>query len=254
MNSELKSSLANYLIALGDDELLLGHRNSEWCGHAPILEEDIAFANLALDEIGHAVVWYSLAGGLADEDPDEYPDQLVYFREASQFRNLQMMELPRGDWAFSILRQFLFDALEKTRLERLARSAYPPLAEAAGKIAREEVYHYRHSLAWLVRLGQGTEESRTRMQRALDELWPYAAQAFTRLPAEEDLAAAGLVPPAADVQAGWESLVLPALRESGLVVPDSGAVSAARGEHTSHITGVLAEMQSLPRAEPGARW
>ncbi|MCL4257815.1 MAG: phenylacetate-CoA oxygenase subunit PaaC [Anaerolineales bacterium] len=152
-------ALSGYLIALADDELILGHRDSEWTGHAPILEEDIAFANLALDEIGHAKLWYELAADLLGEDKTTYPDKLVYFREPAQFRNMQLVELPKGDWAFSTLRQYLFDAFEALRLEALSQSSYTPLAEIAARIRTEELYHLRHSQAWVPRLGLGTQDS-----------------------------------------------------------------------------------------------
>src|SRR5215471_16608308 len=141
-------ALPTYLLALADDELLLGHRDSEWTGHAPILEEDIAFANLAQDEIGHAALWYGLLRNLDGSDPD----RLIFFREPGAFRNAQLVELPKGDWAFSMLRQYLFDAAESVRLPLLAVSTHRPLAEAAAKIRPEELYHLRHTQAWIQRL------------------------------------------------------------------------------------------------------
>src|SRR5262249_24761260 len=152
MKPPLRDVLADYLLALADDELILGHRDSEWCGHAPILEEDIAFANLALDEIGHARVWYGLLGDLLSKDPETYPDELVYRRDASEFRCAQFVELPKGDWAFSMLRQYLFDSIEAMRLEALTESSYQPLADAAAKMRPEEMYHLRHTSAWVRRL------------------------------------------------------------------------------------------------------
>ena len=153
------SRLNDYILSLADDELILGHRDSEWCGHAPILEEDIAFANLALDEIGHANLWYGLLAGILEQDPLTYPDQLVYFRRPNDYRNIQMVELPNGDWAFSMLRQYLLDAAELVRLNALAQSQFIPLAEVAAKILKEELYHHRHSSAWVRRLGLGTATS-----------------------------------------------------------------------------------------------
>lgn len=254
LNAEHKLLLEDYLLGLGDDELILGHRDSEWCGHAPILEEDIAFANLALDEIGHASLWYGLLAGLRGEDPDTYPDRLVYFRPASEFRNLQLVELPRGDWAFSILRQYLFDSLERARLEGLAGSDYTPLAEAAAKVRKEEVYHHRHSRAWVRRLGLGTAESRQRSQAALNELWPYTAQFFSAPPGEERLAAAGLAPTAGALRDAWEAEVLLLLGESGLSVPAAAARHASRQEHTPHLRLLVDELQSVAKLDPGAEW
>jgi ring-1,2-phenylacetyl-CoA epoxidase subunit PaaC len=157
---------AAYLLALADDELILGHRDSEWTGHAPILEEDIAFANIAQDEIGHASLWYGLVQRLGGAEPD----RLVFFRPPSEYRNAPLVELPKGDWAFSMLRQYLFDAAEAQRLPLLAASAHRPLAEAAAKIRTEEIYHLRHTQAWIERLAQGTAESHGRTQAALDLL------------------------------------------------------------------------------------
>src|SRR5258708_18951852 len=177
--------VAAYLLALADDELILGPRDSEWTGHAPILEEDIAFANIAQDEIGHASLWYGLAHGLGGAETD----RMVFFRSPGEYRNAPLVELPKGDWAFSMLRQYLFDAAEAERLPLLAASSHRPLAEAAAKIRTEEIYHLRHTRAWIERLAQGTNESRNRVQAALDLLWPYALQLFRPASCEPELAA-----------------------------------------------------------------
>ena len=150
---------AEYLIALADDELILGHRDSEWCGHAPILEEDIAFANIALDEIGHARLWLELAAKELGEDPGTYPDKQTFFRAPGDYRSLPLADLPNGDWAFSMLRQYLFDSFEILRLETLKGSQHKGITELAVKIHTEELYHLRHTKAWVLRLAQGTEES-----------------------------------------------------------------------------------------------
>ncbi|MFQ5613956.1 MAG: 1,2-phenylacetyl-CoA epoxidase subunit PaaC, partial [Anaerolineae bacterium] len=236
MRPEVERALAGKLLALADDELILAHRDSEWTGHAPILEEDIAIANIAQDELGHATLWYRLLAELRGEDPETYPDRLVFFRDAPDYRNLPLVELPRGDWAFTILRQYLFDAAELVNLQHLAGSGYQPLADAAAKIGKEEVYHYRHAQAWLQRLGLGTDESCRRMQQALEQLWPYARQLFEPLPDEELLVKAGYVPAPDRLRAGWEGIVLPALEGAGLgIPPDSAPVSAGRDRHTGHL-------------------
>ncbi|MBI5669692.1 MAG: phenylacetate-CoA oxygenase subunit PaaC [Chloroflexi bacterium] len=253
MTNELHNALADYLLALADDELILGHRDSEWCGHAPILEEDIAFANIALDEIGHAGVWYRLVADLRDERPETYPDQLIYFREMADYRSAPLVELPKGDWALTMLRQYLFDALESVRLERLAASAYPPLAEADAKIRTEELYHLRHTTAWVRRLGLGTEESRRRMQAALETLWPYALQMIEQPSAE--LVEAGYVPAEDDLRHAWEDMVIPHLQDSGLDVPHQTILPPFdRQRHTEHLSALLDEMQSVARLIPDARW
>ena len=245
-------ALAAHLLALADDELILGHRDSEWTGHAPILEEDIAFANIAQDEIGHAILWYGLLRQLGGQDPD----QLVFFREPAEYRNAQLVELPKGDWAFSMLRQYLFDAAEAQRLPLLASSSRRPLAEAAAKIRTEEIYHLRHTQAWIERLAQGTEISHYRVQTALDLLWPFAMQLFQPLPGEAELAAEDLAPEAGAVERGWRQAVVPFLASVGLRVPEAAEPPAvSRAEHTQHLADLLADMQSVARSEgPGVRW
>jgi ring-1,2-phenylacetyl-CoA epoxidase subunit PaaC len=255
MNPDLKQALINKLLAMADDELILAHRDSEWTGHAPILEEDIAFSNIAQDEMGHAVIWYTHLSELSGEDPDTYPDKLAFFRDASGYRNIQLVELPRGDWAFTILRQYLFDAAELIRLEELRQSRYQPLAEAAAKIRKEEFYHYRHSQAWLQRLGLGTQKSHQRMQQALDKIWPYTAQLFQPLPDEALLVEATFVPDPTRIQTAWQNLVGPSLEEAGLILPtDTDLVTASRDQHTEHLAPLLVEMQEVARLVPEAEW
>lgn len=251
----LYHALAEYLLAPADDELILGHRDSEWCGHAPIIEEDIAYANIALDEIGHAALWYETIASLLGEDPATYPDRMVYRRAADEYRCAQIVELPNGDWAFTMLRQFLLDSLEITRLDFLQEFPYPPVAEAATRLRKEETYHHRHSRLWVTRLAQGTPESHARMQAALDELWPYTRQLLMPLPQEPLLVEAGYLPPGDPIHAGWGSTVLPVIAAGGLAVPavPDGPVPA-RSEHTQHLHVLLAEMQSVPRMDPGAGW
>jgi ring-1,2-phenylacetyl-CoA epoxidase subunit PaaC len=251
MNADLQHALTNRLLAFADDELILGHRNSEWAGHAPILEEDIAFANIAQDEMGHAAIWYQLYCELTAEDPD----RLVFERDAAAYRNVQMVELPKGDWAFTLLRQYLFDAAEMVRLSRLLESRYRPIKAAAAKIRPEEMYHYRHTSAWVRRLGLGAEESRQRMQNALDQLWAYAQQLFVPLPNETLLVEAGYVPEPAELRQEWEDIVVPFLTEADLQAPPAnGPPVSAREEYSPHRVSLLAEMQEVARAFPGAEW
>lgn len=255
MNEDLKAALAEYTLALGDDELILGHRNSEWTGHAPILEEDIALTNIALDEIGHAVLWYELHSELVGEDPRSYPDRLVFFRPATEFRNARLVELPTGDWAFSILRQYLIDISEYVRLTDLVERPDESLQGVSRKISREEVYHRRHTRAWVGRLGLGTDESQSRMQNALDEMWDYALELFVPLPGEELLVEAGLVPASKDVRAEWERQVVPSLEDSGLTVPsEPGRTLRGREQHGEHLMELLSEMQHVARAFPEVDW
>lgn len=247
----LAALLAERLLAMADDELILAHRNSEWAGHAPILEEDIAFANIALDEMGHAAIWYGLHGELTGADTD----RLIFFRNAAAYRNVQMVELPRGDWAFSMLRQYLFDAAEQVWLGHLSASDYRPLAEAAAKIATEERYHLRHTSLWLRRLGLGTEESQQRLQAAMDILWPYAHQLFVPLPGDAALVAAGMISDAVPLQREWEDRVRPFLAECALTLSDAPPRRAIpRTEHTEHLVSLLTVMQSVARLDPTAEW
>jgi ring-1,2-phenylacetyl-CoA epoxidase subunit PaaC len=248
---EYEEALAARLLALADDELLLAHRNSEWTGHAPILEEDIALANIAQDELGHAVTWYGLYAALTGADPDE----LAFFRDAEAFRNVQMVAYPKGDWAFTLVRQYLFDAAEATLLPHLAGSAYRPLAEAAAKVRQEEIYHYRHSSLWMRRLGLGTAESRQRTQGALNVLWPLAHQLFVPTPGEAELVEAGVVPASSRWRAEWDEVVRPFLSDCSLTIPaDAEPPAADRAVPSAFRADLLAEMQEVARAFPEAKW
>lgn len=251
MDKTIEEALASKLLAMADDELILGHRDSEWTGHAPILEEDIAFANIAQDEIGHSAIWYRLREKLGGESPDN----LIFFRDAPAYRNVQMVELPNGDWAFSMMRQYLFDAYEMVALERLVKSAYRPLAEAAAKVRQEELYHTRHTTTWIRRLGLGTEESHGRTQRALDELWPYVQQLFVAVPGEAALVEADIVPDLEAVHTAWNGQVGPFLEAAGLQTPAGvTGVTARRDAYTEHRPALLEEMQEVARFDPGAEW
>ncbi|HEX7000761.1 MAG TPA: 1,2-phenylacetyl-CoA epoxidase subunit PaaC [Trueperaceae bacterium] len=195
MTADVTSALIARLTAMADDELLLGHRDSEWTGHGPLLEEDIALANLAQDEIGHAVLWYGARSQLDGADPDA----LAFARPAEDFLSCAFVEQPRGDWAFTLLRQFLFDTYEAEVLARLERSPHAPLAEAAAKARREELFHLRHTGMWVRRLGLGTEESRRRSLDALQVLWPLYHGLVAALPGDGVLVEAGVLP-------DWETL------------------------------------------------
>jgi len=254
MKQALQKPLAQYLIALADDELILGHRNSEWTGHAPILEEDIAFANIALDEIGHARLWYELAAELSDEDKRTFPDKQVFFRPEQEFCCLQFVELPKGDWAFSMLRQYLFDALEAQRLKGLIKSKQKPLADVAAKINNEEIYHLRHTRAWVRRLGLGSKESQRRMQAALDELWPYAQALGARLPGELELVEEGFVPSSSKAFGLWKKEVSAFLKEADLKTQEAKVHEVDRAVHSEYFEVLVKDMQEVAQTEPGASW
>ena len=258
LSPEVRRALGHKLLAMADDELILAHRDSEWCGHAPILEEDIAFANIAQDELGHAGLWYDLLQALDGSDPD----RLVYFRPVDAFRNARMLELPKGDWAFSMLRQYLFDSYELIALQALCRSTLPSLAQPAEKARHEEVYHLRHTQTWVQRLGLGTDESNRRMQEALDALAPRTVQLFLPLEGEEILAQTGIVPLASDLERRWGELVLPFLEAAHLRIDhmlahdgqSQSGVPEARDVHTPHLQALLEELQSVARLYPEASW
>lgn len=242
--------LVTKLLAMADDELILAHRNSEWTGHAPILEEDIAFANIAQDELGHATLWYEIVQGLTGDEPD----QLAFFRDAAAYRNTPFVELPKGDWAFSMVRQYLFDAYEMVALPHLMQSSFKPVADAAAKIRTEELYHLRHTTAWLKRLGLGTEESHERTQNALNTLWPYALQLFVPLPGENELVEQGVMGDAAAIHQEWLALVQPFLHSCNLMIPAPAITPGDRFHHSDYLVELLDEMQSVARLDPQAVW
>jgi ring-1,2-phenylacetyl-CoA epoxidase subunit PaaC len=246
----MNHALVNRLIAFADDGLILAHRNGEWIGHAPILEEDIALANLAQDELGQAMLYYDMVTALTGQTGD----QLAFFRESADFRNVQLVELPKGDWAFTILRQYLYDAYQHTLYAELVNSRYQPLADAAGKIYKEELYHLRHTHVWVARLGLGSTEANGRMQRALDTLWPYTGQLFTPLPTDQVVVADGAIPDLAQLLPRWEQIVIPHLAESGLIIPADEPLALSRSEHTPHLRELLYAMQLVARADQEASW
>ncbi len=250
LDNRLKAAMAGRLLEMADDELILAHRDSEWTGHAPILEEDIAFANIAQDEMGHALIWYEIRRSLTGEDPD----RLVFFRGTSDFRNTQLVELPKGDWAFSMVRQWLFDTWETVHLESLERSGFAPVAEASRKIRKEETYHLRHTRAWVHRLGLGTEESNRRMQAALDELWPYHGQILVSTPAYELLVEQALMPDLGQLGALWKERVQVELEQANLRLPRSAPLSFTRDRHSPSFAELIEELQQVSRLEAEARW
>ena len=250
----MSAPLVEYLLRLGDDRLVLGHRLSEWCGHGPILEEDIALTNIALDLIGHASMLFKLAGQLEGEGRDE--DALAYWRDEHQFRNLQLCELPNGDFGFTILRQFLFDAWSVQQLEALSRSSHSDLAAIATKALKESRYHLRHSGSWVERLGDGTEESHSRMQAALDELWPWTGELDYQDQVDRALQADAIAPDLAALRAPWEALTRDTLTRAALTIPTvPPRMTGGRfGRHTEHLGHLLAELQIVARSHPGAKW
>jgi ring-1,2-phenylacetyl-CoA epoxidase subunit PaaC len=248
-------ALADYILRMADDELLLAHRDSEWTGHAPILEEDIAFTNIALDEMGHAAVWYALHAELMKEQADAHSDRLVFQRSPEAFLCTSMVVLPNGDWAFSMLRQYLFDVAEKVRLESLASSGYAPIAHAAAKLRPEEAYHERHTRAWVLRLGEGTQESNRRMQHALDRLWGHALGLFGEEPAAAPAIQAGWIPQGGIVRQRWQAEVSDTLAQAGLRIPAvTDPPTSNRRQRDEYLSDLLDELQSVARSDPMAVW
>jgi ring-1,2-phenylacetyl-CoA epoxidase subunit PaaC len=255
LDARQRAALDSKLLRLGDDEFILGHRNSEWTGHGPILEEDIAFANLALDELGHGILWYRTLASLRGEDLETYPDKLVYQRTASEFQNADVVALPHTDWAFSMLRQFLFDAYESIHVPALGASRHQPIAEVAAKIKQEEVYHLYHTKAWVQRLGLGTDESHGRMQAALDQLWTPFHQLFAKGPDESLLVDAGIAPDLRRIHAQWSDTVVPFLESCSLLVPDNVVVLVMRQfADPQRMEALIAELQQVSKMAPGAVW
>ncbi len=243
------SGKLEYLLRLGDSVLILGHRVSEWCGHGPYLEEDIALANTALDLIGQATLWLEYAAEV--EGKGRTADDLAFLRDSHEYRNLLLVERPNGEFASTIMRQFLFDAYSKPLLARLAAHNDPRIAEIAAKTAKETAYHLERSTDLCVRLSDGSEESHSRMQAALDDLWPYTGEMFTR----DDVDAEFGVDPA-DLRADWMSTVkqLETVGTLNLPETDFAHQGGKTGQHSEHLGYLLAEMQWLQRTHPGATW
>ena len=243
-----------YLLRIGDSSLILGQRLSEWCGHGPILEEDIALANVALDLIGQARLVLTAAGELEGRERDE--DQLAFKRAEHEYRNVSLVELPNGDFARTMLRNFLFAAFQAPLWERLRGSSFAQLAAIAAKSAKETRYHLRHSADWTVRLGDGTDESKQRMQQALDYLWPYTNEFFAPMPDDAAIAESGFGVAWAALRPEWEQVVLPVLAEAELKVPARTPFLShgTSGRHSEHMGHLLSELQYLQRTYPGNTW
>ena len=249
-----RDALLQLLLRLGDTTLILGHRVSEWCGHGPVLEEDIALTNTALDLIGQTRLWLGLAAEI--EAKGRTADSLAFLRDAFEFRNLLIAEQPNGDFGQTIMRQFLYDAWSRLMLERLEKSVNDRVAEIARKASKEVAYHLDRSADLCIRLADGTEESHARMQSALELLWPYTGEMFSPDEIDEALAEDGTAPNPADLRDSWLVLVQPLQAEGSLTFPDGSAVhlGGKSGQHSEHLGYILAEMQWLQRAYPGAEW
>lgn len=251
MNS---AALKDLLFRLADDKLIMGHRSSEWIGLGPILEEDIAFASMAQDEVGHSQVYYQLLQELGEADPDT----VAFTRSPEQFRCCHLVEYPIGDYAFSLMRHYLFEMADMVRLRYLVNSSYAPLAELAKKISREEKYHQLHGRTFVQQLAQANDDSRARMQAALDEAYPMAFGLFEPTKHSATLAAEGVQPLEDELMKEWRSTVEPFLTGCGLALPDvSNFVDhfgGRSGHHTEHLPPLLAEMTEVYAIDPTAKW
>lgn len=244
-----------YLLRLGDNALVLSQRLTEWVGKGPALEEDMALANTALDLIGQARMWLAYAGEVEDAGRSE--DRLAFGRDAHEYRNVLLVERPNGSYADTVMRQYLFDSWHLLVLDQLTRSADERIAAIAEKARKEVMYHLRRSADLVVRLGDGTDESRRRMQQALDELWMYTGELFTTDGVDEVLEAQGVAASVADLRELWLAQVGRTLAAATLTMPDPKAwmqKGGKQGRHSEQMGYLLAEMQVLQRAYPGLQW
>lgn len=250
-----RQALFQYVLRLGDSSLILGHRLSEWCGHGPALEEDIAMTNIALDLIGQARMLLTYAGEIEGKGRDE--DALAYRRDVLDWRNLLLVEQPNGDFAQTVARQFLFDSYSHLVYSALAESSDEQLRAIAAKAVKETSYHRRHSGDWVIRLGDGTEESHARMQAGLDAMWDFTGELFVMDDTDRAMLRTGVGVDFDKLQPLWEAHIDTVLAEATLVRPTAPrSVMGGRtlGVHTEHLGFILAELQYLPRAYPDAKW
>ncbi len=247
-------ALFRYALRLGDLSLVLGQRLGEWVGHSPALEEDLGLANVALDLIGQARLLLTYAGEVEGRGRGE--DEIAFLREHGEYLNAILAEQPNGDFGQTIVRQVLIDAFQLELYQRMTTSTDERLAAIAAKSVKEVLYHLRYSSGWLVRLGDGTEESHARVQAALDTLWPYTVELFAEDELDRTMADRRVAPRLSDVQVAWHRRIDEILAEATLQRPKDRPYSwhGKRGQHSEHLGYILAEMQHLQRTYPGARW
>lgn len=251
-----KNMRFEHLLRLADTNMILGHRLSEWIGKAPILEEELALTNIGLDLIGQAAALYNRALSVAGESEDRDADDLVFLRDAQDYRNLLLVERENGDFGHTIVRQLFYSAFAVPVWEALTKSADSEVAGIAGRAAKESLYHLRHATEWVLRLGDGTEESHRRVQDAVDALWMYTDEMFEMDEVETAALKAGHGVDLAAVRREWEKTIREVLAEATLEYPeDCWMLKGGRtGKHTEHLGHLLAEMQFLQRAYPGQKW
>jgi len=243
------STLIDYTLHLADTTLILSQRNSEWCGHGPILEQDIAITNISLDLLGQSRNFYQYAATLIGEEATE--DSLAYLRKEREFKNLLLVEQPNGDWAQTILRQYLYSQFQYLLFEQLQQSTDEQLAAIAAKSIKETAYHVRWSSEWVIRLGDGTEESHRRMRKAIEELWRYTGELFIPVAYEKEM---GI--DVSSLKNDWHEKVKIVFDEATLVIPENIFMQTGgkTGTHTEHLGFILTELQYLQRTYPEAEW
>ncbi len=248
------NSLFEYLLRLGDNNLILAQRLSAWCGHGPVLEEDIALANISLDLIGQARMWLTLAGEVESKGRDE--DKLAYLRNENEFRNVLLVEQANGNFADTMARQFYYDQWHILLLRELQKSSDARIAAIAEKSFKEVSYHVRRSSEWVVMLGDGTDESHTKIQQAIDKLWPYTGELFDRDAVDNELCAKGIACDVSALREIWLKQISVILQEATLKLPEATWMQSGgkQGMHSESFGFLLAEMQVLQRTYPGATW
>lgn len=246
--------MLEYLLRLGDNTLVLSQRLSEWCGHGPVLEQDIALTNIALDLLGQTRMYLTYAAELEGQGRSE--DDLAYFRDAHQFRNCLLVERPNGDFAQTIVRQFFFDVFNYYQLQSLRNSSDQRLADIAEKALKEVTYHLRFSSEWVIRLGDGTEISHQKMQTAVDTLWPFSGEMMTPDVLDTEMAEQGIAPNLLEIKTLWNKKVAEVLDEATLTLPTNTWMQSGgkQGKHSEHLGFLLAEMQHIQRTYPGNTW
>ena len=264
--NQLTSQPINYTLHLADNSLILGHRNSEWCGHGPVLEQDIAITNISLDLIGQARNFYQYAAELINQNHNQSinqstsqlitEDTLAYLRDARDFKNCLLVEQPKGDWGTTILRQFFFSVYQHLLYCRLQNNNDAQLAAIAEKALKEVTYHIRWSSEWVIRLGDGTEESNSRMIKAIDDLWMFTGELFCPATYEQEAAANGFGVDVASLKDDWMQKIKTVFEEATLPIPKNVWMQSGgkEGRHTEYLGYILAEMQFLQRAYPNCEW
>lgn len=254
LNDIQKSAVKDLIFRMADDELILGHRNSEWTALGPILEEDIAFSSMAQDKLGHAYAMYQILNKLGEADPDT----IAFNRNEKDFKCCHFVEYPIGEYDFSLMRHFLFDSAEALRFEMLMNSSYEDLANVAKKFKGEIKYHIMHADTWLVQLGNANEESKARMQTSLNECFPLALGIFEPSDFEETLIKENIFPGEVRLQEEWIKFISPVINSAGLVLPDNNNIEPAyggrKGFHTEYLKPLLDEMTEVYDIDPGAEW